>query len=141
MTNFEPIYAALFSRLQGVAGITTFSRRLRHWDEVSANEQPALFQVQTGEAPEQNRGLPPKWQLGVEVYVYITSPSVTIVPSILLNQILGAIRDILAPDPVSNVNTLGGMVSHCWISGQIEMYDGVLGEQIVALVPIEILSV
>lgn len=141
MTNFETIYAALFAKLQAVSGIKTASRRLKHWNDVAANLQPALYMVQTGEAPEQVRGLPAKWRLSVEVYVYVNVPTEKIVPSTLLNPILGAIRDILAPDNLAaNVNTLGGLVSHCWLSGQIEVYDGVLGDQAVALVPVEILT-
>ena len=43
MVNREKIYDALFEKLKQVEGIVTLSRRLRHWDEVEAYEQPALF--------------------------------------------------------------------------------------------------
>jgi hypothetical protein len=138
MTSFEPIYAALFARLEAIAGLKTSSRRLRHWNDVPKEQQPALFMIQTGEAPEQVKGLPPKWRLGVEVYLYV-SVSEDVAPATILNPLLGAIRDALGPEPVSNTQTLNGLASHAWIAGQIEVYDGVLGSQAVALVPIEIL--
>jgi hypothetical protein len=138
MTNFEPIYAALFARLEAIAGLKTSSRRLRHWNDVPKEQQPALFMIQTGEAPEQVKGLPPKWRLGLEVYLYVTV-SEDIAPATILNPLLGAVREALGPEPVSNAQTLNGLASHAWIAGQIEVYDGVLGSQAVALVPIEIL--
>lgn len=144
MTNFEPIYQALFDRLRLSTGVKTASRRLRHWTDVPAKDQPALFTAQGGEAPEQSNGLPPKWRLTVDVYVYITVPNDKTVPATLLNPILGAVRDAMAPsegvDRLRQVQTLGGLVSHAWINGQIEVYDGVLGDQAVAMIPIEILT-
>jgi hypothetical protein len=138
VTNFEPIYAALFAKLEGIAGLKTSSRRLRHWNDVPKEQQPALFMIQVGEAPEQVKGLPPKWRLGVEVYLYVNVAE-DAAPATILNPLLGAVRDALGPGPVSNTQTLNGLASHAWIAGQIEVYDGVLGSQAVALVPIEVL--
>lgn len=144
MTNFEPIYQALFDRLKLATGVKTASRRLKHWTDVPAKDQPALFTSQGGEAPEQVRGMPPKWRLTVDVYVYVTVPSEKTAPATLLNPILGAVRDAMAPsegvDRINRVQSLGGLVSHAWINGQIEVYDGVLGDQAVAMIPIEILT-
>ena len=43
MINREKIYDALFEKLKQVESIVTLSLRLRHWDEMEANEQPALL--------------------------------------------------------------------------------------------------
>ena len=136
----ETIYAALFARLGGVAGFVTASRRLRHWSDVAPAEQPALFQVQRGETLTERRGLPPRRQSAVELFLYVnTAGDPGTAPAQRLNPILDAIEAALAPDPVSNVQTLGGLVTHAWIAGRIETDEGVLGDQAVAIVPVEIL--
>lgn len=144
MSNFETIYQALFDRLRLATGVKTASRRLKHWNDVPAKDQPALYTAQGGEVPEQVRGVPTKWRLSVDVYLYVTVPKDTDIPATALNGLIGAIRDAMAPpeglDRLKGVQTLGGLVSHAWISGQIEVYDGVLGNQAVAMIPIEILT-
>jgi hypothetical protein len=56
-----------------------------------------------------------------------------------MDAILDAVDVALKPDQITNTNTLGGMVSHCWITGDATIYEGTLGEQMVAVVPVEIL--
>jgi hypothetical protein len=139
----ETIYAALFTAVQGVsvlAGVKTTSRRLRHWADVAVNEKPAIFQVQRFEDPIQQRMLPTKWKLYADLYVYVDAgqdPHAS--PSILLNPILDAI-EALFPTDADHLQTLGGLVSHCWIHSRIETSEGTLGSQEVAIVPIEILA-
>jgi hypothetical protein len=138
----EPIYSSLFALLQSIEGVTTVSRRLRHWSDVSPAEQPALFQIQKNEMPEQVLYLPTKWRLNVDLYLYVNSgddPQAS--PAIILNPILDAIEALFPPsDEDGPMQTLGGLVSHCWISGTIETTEGVLGQQEVAIIPIEILT-
>jgi hypothetical protein len=138
----EPIYAALFTRLSAAASFNTASRRLRHWSDVTSAEQPALFQAQKSEAAQRLRGQPPKWTIDVDVYVYAQAPDDQTSPAAVLNPLLDAIEAALAPagaDAVtSGAQTLGGLVSHCWIAGKITTDEGVLGGQAVAIVPIEI---
>jgi hypothetical protein len=133
----EPIYAALFALLSGAADFVTASRRLRHWSDVGPAEQPALFVVQKSETAEAKAGLPPKWRALVDVYVYAHAPDETTAPATVLNPLLDAVEAALAPSGA--VQTLGGLVSHVFITGKIETDEGVLGGQAVAIVPIEIL--
>lgn len=135
----EPIYAALFALVASSAGFVTVSRRLRHWTDVGAAEQPALFQIQKSESAEERAKLPPKWRASVDLYVYAQAPDETTPPATVINPLLDAIAAALAPDPVSNVQSLGGLVAHCWIAGKIQTDEGVLGGQAVAIVPVEIL--
>lgn len=139
----ETIYSTLFSTIQGVSslvGIKTISRRLLHWSDVPASEQPALFQVQRHEDPIQQKGLPTNWKLYADLYVYVnTGDDPKASPSIKLNPILDAL-EALFPPTENNLQTLGGLCSHCWICGRIETSEGVLGAQEVAIVPIEILA-
>jgi hypothetical protein len=137
--NREPIYAALFALVQGAASFVTISRRLRHWSDVAAAEQPALFQIQKSETAEERRPLPVKWRARVDLYLYAHSPDELTAPATVINPLLDALETALAPDPVSHVQTLGGLVQHCWIAGGIQTDEGVLGGQSVAIVPIEIL--
>jgi hypothetical protein len=140
--NRETIYSALYAKLQGAASFNTTSRRLRHWGGVTAAEQPALFQSQKDETAHRTRGQPPKWMLTLDIYVYAQAPDDATSPATVLNPLLDALEAALAPagaDLATGVQTLGGLVSHCWISGKITTDEGVLGGQAVAIIPIEIL--
>lgn len=141
--NREPIYAALFGILQGAAGFASASRRLRHWSDVAAAEQPALFMAQKSETAEHRRGLPPKWICDVDVYLYCRAPDDLTAPTSILNPILDAIEAALAPltgrDLAANAQSLGGLVYEASINGKIETDEGTLGGQAVAIVPIRIL--
>jgi hypothetical protein len=57
----------------------------------------------------------------------------------LQNDLLDAVEEALAPEPGEAVLTLGGLVARCWIDGDIETDEGLLGEQAVAIVPVSIL--
>ena len=137
--NREAIYSALFAKITGAAGFGTASRRLRHWSDVGPAEQPALFQVQKSEMAKRDAGLPPKWTLALDLFVYAQAPDDLSAATTVMNPLLDAIEAALAPDPVTNVQSLGGLVAHCWIAGKVETDEGVLGGQAVAIVPIEIL--
>jgi hypothetical protein len=144
----EKIYAALFDKIStlspaGSALFTTVDRRLRHWSDVQIEEHPALFQSQMNEVLTQTRGIPAKHVLNVSLYVYVHTEAQQdkdVVPSSLLNPLIDAIEESLAPDNSDGTCTLGGLVSHCWIEGTIETSEGALGNQEVAIVPIHILT-
>ena len=136
----EPIYAALFALASSAANFVTASRRLRHWSDVGAAEQPALFMIQKSETAEERRPLPVKWRASVDLYIYAQAPDELTAPASVLNPLLDALEAALAPDPASHVQTLSGLVSHCWIAGRIQSDEGVLGGQAVAIVPVEILA-
>jgi len=138
--NREPIYAALFATVSAVTGFATVSRKFKIYTEVSPADQPALFQIQKGETAIYTRGTPTKWTARVDLVLYAnTSNNPDNAPSVALNGLLDAVEAALAPD-VSGVQTLGGLCSHCAIVGQIEIIEGVLGEQAAAIIPIEIIT-
>jgi len=139
----EPIYAGLFAILLEATGLNPnqCSRRWKHFMDVPPEQQPCLFQTQEREMAEQRKGLPPKWSIDVSLHIYVWAPTPTTIPSQLLNPIVDAIDTVLAPTPgPQNVNTLGGLVAHCWISAPIQYYEGALGQQAVAVVPISIVT-
>ncbi|MCL2658772.1 MAG: hypothetical protein FWD62_15455 [Betaproteobacteria bacterium] len=136
----EPIYTALFERLRSIPGLVICSRRLRHWADVSAGEQPALFQAQKGETPQFETGQPGAWRLSLDLYLYVKAPT-SEAPAQYLNPLLDAICAVFEPEnPITNRCTLGGLVHYARIAGQIETDEGTLGDQAVAVVPIEILT-
>ncbi len=140
--NREPVYAALFALIANAANFATASRRLRHWNAVSAAEQPALFMVQKKETAKAAEGAPTVWRAELDLYVYCQASDDVSAPALSLNPLLDALEAALAPrgaDGIAGVQTLGGLAKHCWISGTIETDEGALGGQAVAIVPVEIL--
>ena len=137
----ESVYTALFSRLQATEGPRTFGRRLKHWGDVQAVNQPALFLTHRHESAEQRTGVPPKWTLVADVYLYVNAGNnPDAVPGIRLNELIDAVETALAPDdPRRNVCTLGGLVAWCRIEGEVQTDEGLLGPQAVAIIPIHIL--
>jgi len=135
----ETVYAAVFALVSSVSGFNTASRKVRHWADVAPPEQPALFQVQKMESYEPTPRLPPKRRFSVDLYLYAHSDDPSIAPSSILNPLIDAVEAALAPDPVDGLQTLGGLVEHAWISTRIETDEGVLGDQAVVIVPVEIL--
>jgi hypothetical protein len=136
----ETIIAALFDLALTAATFNTSGRRLLLWSKVASF--PALFVQTTGThyPPREARGLPPKRTISAELWVYTDvgkDPNAN--PEQGLNGIIDAIEAVLAPNVVSNVQTLGGIVSHAWIEGEIEQFPGVLDGIAKAIIPIKIL--
>lgn len=140
MTTRETIMAALFARLAAIDGLASSSRRLRHWADVPAEDQPALFLAQrTGGVVERVRGQPSRLTLRADAYLYVRTDESTL-PATILNDLLDAVAEALEPESEAfPVQTLGGVVHHCWIDGEIETDEGTLGDQAVAIVPITII--
>jgi hypothetical protein len=144
MINREPIYAALFGLLETAAHFAVVDRRLRHWSDVSPAEQPALFMAQKTElASVKTLGAPTVWTLAIDLYVYAHSSDPYLAPATVLNPLIDAVEAALAPSATTGLQDLGQpeQVQHAYIAGKIETDEGVLGDQAVAIVPIEILCV
>lgn len=136
--NREAIYAALFAKLAAVPGLVTTSRRLKHWNDVPQSMQPALYQAQRNETAVQMSRQRVKWTFKLDVYLYVRTDGAQ-APGPIINPLMDAIELALAPNAVEEVQTLGGLVAHCWIDGAIETDEGTLGDQAVAIIPITIL--
>jgi hypothetical protein len=139
----EAIYAALWSLAAEAENFATASRRLRHWSDVSPAEQPALFMCEKGGvAKVKALGAPLVWTLHADLFVYAHSADPYLPPASILNPLLDALEAALAPAPATGIQDLGlpAMVSHAYIAGRIETDEGVLGDQAIAIVPVEILA-
>ena len=142
MISREPIYGALFKRVAGTAQFVTVGRKLRHWSELTAAEQPALFMRQKLEvATVAVIGAPTVWKLIMELYVYAHASDPYVAPATVLNPLIDAVQFALAPPPVTGMQDLGvpEMVQHAYIAGKVEITEGVLRDQAVAIIPVEIL--
>ena len=138
----EPIYAALFGLVAGAAPFVTTARRLRHWSDLTPAEQPALFMRQKQElAKVPTLGAPPIWTLTVELYLYAHASDPYTAPAMVLNPLIDAVEQALAPLPATGLQDLGlkATVQHAYIAGKITTDEGVLRDQAVAIVPVEIL--
>lgn len=142
MISREPIYAALFARVSGAAEFVTASRRLRHWSGMAPAEQPALFMRQKEEvAKVPVLGAPTVWTLLVELYVYAHSSNRAVAPATILNPLVDAVEAALAPQSATGLLDLGlpQFVQHARIAGKIATDEGVLRDQAVAIIPVEVL--
>ena len=131
----EAVYSALERLVEAIPGVRTFGRRLKHWSDVDAGEQPAIYLVPDNQRVElKGHGLPPLLHMPVKLYLYNQNHD----PA-QQNDLLDAIGQALVPPKGEESLTLGGLAHHCRIEGEIETDAGFLGEQAVAIIPIEIL--
>ena len=143
MIERETIYSALFALAASSADFTNASRRLKHWSDVAPAEQPALFMSEKGaEARVKTLGGPVEWRLYADFWIYVYSDDPYLAPSSLLNPLIDALEAALAPAPATGIQNLGlpAMVQHAYIAGKVETDEGTLGDQALAIVPVEILA-
>ena len=140
----EAIYSALWVLGSSAGSFASSNRRLRHWADVAPAEQPALFMSEKGgNAVVKALGAPILWTLYADFYIYVHSDDPYAAPATILNPLLDALEQALAPSPATGIQTLGlpDMVQHAYIAGKVETDEGVLGDQAIAIVPVEILCV
>lgn len=135
---FESIYAALFALAQNMPGVVTSSRRAQPAQDVAPVNCPALFQVQGQQKASYNGEIQTAWELSVMWIVVVAQTDATQPMTPALNPILDAITQALAPSNPFGRNTLGGLVEHCAISGNVDIYEGDVAERAIAFVPIRI---
>lgn len=145
MATREPIYAALWALVSGdpraQAVFVTMNRYTRHFDNVPSNETPALFLLQQSETWGQTgRGIPAKRTLKCSflVYTYTGDPTAAL-PSTAINTLLDVLDDVIAKADGSYVQTLGGLVNHVYIEGEIQIAEGLLQSKSIVAVPVTML--
>jgi hypothetical protein len=162
----EQIMSTLLAHFQADLGTTfrTYSRRFLTWEDVVNSyqsgvplQQPALFLydgVGFGGGIERwdprGFGNPSVITLQRTVVIYAQLPGggtpygvdVTVPGGSVLHPLIEAVYQSIAPDdPSFGTNTLGGIVSHCWIKGEGMIVTGELDAtagQGMATLPIEI---
>ena len=143
----EPTYAAMFAFFAGLTGggaplFKTATRNLAHWDTVPGEDCPCLLLRQGKETARYKQGMPTVWTLSPMLWLYVRTnfqndPN-QIVGSII-NPLVDAIEASIKIDDFTNHRcTLGGIVSHCAIQGTLEIIEGTMGDEAVAIIPLEI---
>ena len=134
----EQIYAALFAYLAAIPGIKTCTRKLKHWNDTALEDQPSLYMEHSGEVTQQVRGQPSRHVLELNLWLYVQTDGDTVGP--ILNPMLDAITNAFEPtNTVEHTMTLGGLVHHCWIEGQTQIFEGNMGNEAVAIIPVKLL--
>lgn len=134
----EAVYAALFAQLQTITGLKVCSRRLQNCQDMQPEDLPAAFQLQ-GDQGMQFKGNTPTlntWK--ADWLLYAHTADVYIAPSTVLNGMVEQATAALAPSPAIGRQTLGGLVEYCAIDGNIQIFEGVLGDRAIAILPISI---
>jgi hypothetical protein len=147
MINREAIYTALLAKLAATGQFVTVGRKPIPPSELTAEMQPALFLEEVREtANPRPRGLPTKWTLEVDLGIYYyceSQPELPgqedVTPATALNNLLAVVEGALAPE-LNGVQSLGGLVDHCWIEGEVIKGPAYLQAQGAAVVPVRILT-
>jgi hypothetical protein len=95
----EPIYAALFARLQSkVTLCKTFARKWIEPQQIGQDQQPALLCLEGKQTPNDRSPLPPIWTLEATIVVYARTND-TATPGTILSNILDQIESALEIQP------------------------------------------
>ncbi len=145
----EPLYAAVFAFFSALTvgaspAFATATRKIKTWEDCGIEQQPALLMRQMAERSTYKKGFPLVWRCDIALMLYVHTGAQmddTVVPSQLLNPLLDAIEAaVRVDDPGNQAATLGGLVSHCAIEGDVQIFEGSLGDEAVAVVPLMFLT-
>ena len=140
----EDIFGALFALTANLSwgspprAPAWSARRVKLWDDLPA--QPALCQAEQDEDVAEVTGLPSKTTLSASWLIYHNvgkDPAAT--PATETNLILDAVQALFPSGDPDHIQTLGGLVHHCFISGKVFKDSGDLDGQALIIVPIKIL--
>jgi hypothetical protein len=141
----EAVSIALYNllaatKIDNLPAFKSTSRKGKVWSNASSADQPSMFVIHTGEQVLQNQifGLP-KYLLHFEIVIYAradANPSVA--PDTLINGLLDAIDAQMQSQTPGERQTLGGVVYHAWIEGEILIDTGIVDQQIAVMVPVKV---
>ena len=137
----ECIWSALFALVSSAYQFVTATRRIKEYSDVDQATQPALLQVELGEKWNARVGLPPVITLNARLFLYCESNDPTAPVYTQMNALLDQVTGVLAPAVTPDRRfrqTLGGLVQHAGIAGEIAIAEGLSGQS-EAVIPIEIL--
>jgi hypothetical protein len=140
------IDAALFAQLRAAYDWHYTSMHFQLWDSFDAANQPAFFLRRILEDVQQQKayGLN-KYTLRYECWIYLRTDnnneaSNPYTDSVGIDTLVDAVDAVLAANPVTSRNNLGGLVDNCYISGQILIADGTDNGQGVVRIPITVIT-
>ncbi len=122
----------------------TTGRRILQWDQVT--DQPALFVHKWPESAKQNQAFPlTKWRWHYAAIIYYRTDGTmdqAFAPDQIVEAYLDAIDAVMQPFPGPPVNvrqTLGNLVWHAFIEGDVVFDSGMDDQQGVIVVPISVI--
>ncbi len=154
----ESVAQALLTLLQGVnanisyapAKFQLISRKGAIWSNTPPANQPAMYIIQVAEHSTESAsptfpGMQSigaqKWIMDFTLQIYaLADESGVPVPDTLINAILDGIDKTLQSQPPGERQTLGGLVTNCWIEGTIVIGTGQLDTQLALLVPVRCIT-
>lgn len=137
------ITTALFNLLVKATAFRTTGKRVKLWKDVPQSERPAMFLMGHGERYEHDpAGLaaPAKRILNYECFVYLDLADPNLNGIDATDDLMDSFEALLAPDnALVNANTLGGLVTRCWIEGDVVKDPGDLDGDGMVIIPIRVL--
>lgn len=142
MATREQIYTALWalfvddSRVKGK--FVTTSRFALHFTEPAPEQMPAMFLKQDGESwVKAGKGIPAKRTLSCHLLLYLYSVAADPLPATLCNDVMDVVDDVIEqPGNPQNTQTLGGLVEHVYLEGEVEVWEALLQDVSVVVVPL-----
>jgi hypothetical protein len=135
----EQVFAALFDQLKTLPGLATCDRRLKSIQDIPDEGFPAAYQMQGNQKLTYEGTTPPLNTWPASWILCVREPDQSQPPSTKLNQIIDAACAVIQPQPAAlTKNTLGGLVEYVAIEGDIEIFEGVLGDRALAILPLKI---
>lgn len=135
----ESIFSALFAQLQTIPGLQTVSRRLQNVQDMAPESMPAAFQIQGAQEMKFKGDVPAVGDWSASWILYASATDTTQAPSTQLNALVDAALAVLVPKPYADRQTLGGLVEYAAVDGKIDIFEGVLGDRAVAVIPIRLI--
>jgi hypothetical protein len=130
------------TQMGGQPAFITTSREFQPWDQVIEALQPALFLVDGNElAGQQGSYGETKWKNRFVAFIYCTHAVGASPAAALINNLLDAVDTrMLPPWQDGGRQTLGGIVPHCYIDGEVLKTVGNTADdrQSIAVIPITI---
>jgi len=144
MTSTEDVYVAFTAALQRMVTAGKAKKVSRTWystADSNPKQEPAILISQVGRRHAPVKGQPPARTLLPVLTVYIPKPDKTqFVVGPVNNQFLDDLEAIaFTPDPVTGVCDLGGLVSHCFIDGEIIEDEVSLERTSILYIPVSIM--
>ena len=147
VTPLEAMYLAVFciafAKSASLGGGIFFTKdKIADASTTTPVNRPCLYVVQVAEHTSQESAFGEnRWVLyfTLEVYAQADAASAA-VPDTLINAILDGIEFTIQSKPKGMPQTLGGIVTNCWIEGEIVLGTGQIETQLMMLVPIRIVT-
>jgi hypothetical protein len=143
----ETIFNSLLAQIgtatsNGAPAFVTLSRKFVDYTQCPPSDQPAGFLVHGFENASQARTLgQTSWRVKAVLFLYCQhSTDVQAIPGTVLNNMLDATDSALKPPAYDDRQTLGGIVSHVYIDGEVIISEGSLPDDTtsIAVIPITI---